>query len=305
MLKRASSLLFEKRFPHFLPYFLIRKYSMKKRIKKISPKKLTVALTFDIERDSITDDQASKIFLRKIKNFLEKNKVVSTFFIQANLIQHVIDEIKKLGKNEIGLHGFSHELWGDEKWWLKKHALGLVEKEKLLDLSLEEFNKYKLKRPTSFRAPYMIINRETIELLADFNFKIDSSLPSYEGISPIPLRFFDKITSIPVSVDPEPNISFRFILPYCTYRIFTMGSLVNFNKNKFLNFVNKIISFQIWSDCKPHLVFLAHPWEFVKNKNLDYCSPKNYELLKDVCLTLEKNYKVEYVTMKELGKKLW
>lgn len=305
MLKRTSSLLFEKRFPHCLPYIVIKKL-MSKRVKDVRIKKLMIALTFDIENDPLTDSyKSSETFLKKISKLSKRERVKSTFFVQGNLISRFANQLQKLQiRNEIGLHGFAHELWGNEKWWLKKSALKFNEKRKLLELSLEEFHKCELKKPVSFRAPNMVINEETIKLLSDFGFKVDSSLPSYEGILPIPLKIFNNLISIPVSVNPEPKISFKLIFPYCFYEIFNMKIIASFNEVEILNFVKSVVSLQKMFNYLPHIVFLAHPWEFTKidDKKFEYCTERNYKILKNMRSVIEKEYKVEYMTMNELKK---
>ena len=276
---------------------------MTRRIKKSLPKELMIALTFDVEHDPMSEShEMVSDFLSRIEKVAEEN---STFFVQGNLINELANHLKELEKkNEIGLHGFAHELWGDEKWWIDKNTLNLKEKTSLLSLALSYFKKNNLKRPLSFRAPYAVINREVLNLLRKFDFIIDSSATSYLGVFPLP-KNLNGLISIPVSANPVPKISVRKMIPYCYYEIFTAETVLSFSRKELLDFITTITSFQKTHNCKPHLVFIAHPWEFVMfGGDRSYSSPKNYKLLKKIFSTLEKNCKVEYVTMKQLSKKL-
>jgi len=303
MLGRIYSLFSDKRLPYYLPYTILKKFLIARRIEKSIPKKLMLSLTFDVEPDPLSDNHEMVFdFLSRIEKVVEED---STFFVQGNLIKELTYHLKELQKkNEIGLHGFAHELWGDEKWWIDKNALSLKEKTKLLTLALSYFKKNGLKRPVSFRAPYAIINTGVLNLLKKFDFIVDSSASSYEGIPPLPNNL-NGLTIIPVTANPVPKFSIKKLIPYCYYEIFTLETVISFSKKELLDFVTLVTSFQKTNNCRPHLIFIAHPWEFVKSGgDRKYSSPKNYKLLKKVCSTLEKNCKVEYVTMKKLPKKL-
>lgn len=303
MLGRIHNLLSDKRLVHHLPYTILKKFLVTKRIKKSVPKELMVALTFDVETDPLSENREMVLnFLSRIEKVAEKN---STFFVQGNLINELAHRLLELQKkNEIDLHGFAHELWGSEKWWINKNALSLKEKTRLLNLALNYFRKNGLNRPIAFRAPYMIINMETLRLLKKFNFIVDSSAPAYEGAFPL-ARSLNGLKSIPVTANPVPKFSMKKIIPYCYYEIFTAETVLSFNKSELLDFVDVVASFQKMHHCRSHLVFLAHPWEFVKfGGGRNRSSVKNYKLLKNVCSSLEKNYEVDYVTMKELSRKL-
>jgi len=303
MLERIYSLLSDERLPHYLPYTILKKFLVARRIKKSVPKELMVALTFDVEPDPLSENHEMILnFLSRIEKVAKEN---STFFVQGDLINELAYYLRELQKrNEIGLHGFAHELWGDEKWWIDKNALNLKEKTKLLTLALSYFKKNGLKRPISFRAPYAIINRGVLNLLKKFDFIVDSSASSYEGVPPLP-NSLNGLTIIPVTANPIPKFSVKKMIPYCYYEIFTAETVLPFNRKELLDFITIVTSFQKTHHCIPHLVFIGHPWEFVKfGGERNYSSPKNYKLLKRVCSTLEKNCKVRYVTMKELSRKL-
>jgi len=71
-----------------------------------------------------------------------------------------------------------------------------------------------------------------------------------------------------------------------------------------LNYVGEVLAFQVGTGVSPHLVFLAHPWEFkewVNKGRPAYCSSRNYELLSRKFSLLAERYRLRYVGMKELA----
>ena len=152
-----------------------------------------------------------------------------------------------------------------------------------------------MKRPTSFRAPYLVIDKATIWLLEKFGFIVDSSFPAYKGTPPIPQRI-NSIIEIPVSCVPTPHLIFKLFVPLFRYRMFTMEEICNYDP---LKIVRCVVAFQLENNVTPHVVFLAHPWEFKNNGS--YCSEKNYIRIRNMLNELEKNYNVKYVTMNKLA----
>ncbi len=299
MIGKIKSFLFDKRFPHFLPYILAKKHFLKFKIKE--PEKILLSLTFDVEYNPLIEDNHVENFLEKSKSFLEKSN--STIFVCSEVVEKT-EKLKNFKNCEIGLHGYKHELWGDEKWWLAKSQLNKDEKRKLLELSIKIFKKKGLKRPVSFRAPYMISNLETLKILEEFNFLVDSSASTYLNEDPLPYRI-GKITRIPVSVNPIPEIRKIFLLPFGFYKIFNMQNFYNFDEEKFFEYVKILTSFQLANKIKPHLVFLAHSYEFFKIEKLSYCSPKNYRTLIKMVKILKDEYEIETLTIKNLAKKVF
>ena len=301
MINKIRSFLFDKRLPHFFPYTLL--YKLLTKVEIVEPEKILLSLTFDIEYHQSIEKNYLKNFFQNFKNFLKKTR--STLFVCGETIEEVARELKKLQKNcELGLHGYKHELWGDEKWWLNKKPIDKKTKIKLIKLSFEEFKRNKLKKPISFRAPYMISNKETLEILNSFGFKVDSSNCTYLSKDTLPSKY-KKMIRIPVSVNPIPTFKKRFLIPFSFYKIFNMENFYAFEKNDILEFVKIVTSFQQANDIRPHLVFLAHPWEFVRVKNLGYCSPKNYSILEKMINILKENYRIKFLKIVELSKEVF
>lgn len=321
MLKKFLDFISDKRFPQYIPYVMLKRIRIKKEIEKTqvnNDHQISIALTFDIEHDFGSgnikvDCNSVEPFLSKIKKIADKKDIPLTFFVQGNLIVTFSDLLKKLEKTcELGLHGYAHELWGDEKWFLNDQPTSLSQKEELLNRGINHFIDCGLKRPVSFRAPNMVINTNTQKLLEKYDFFVDSSAPSYLGITPIPSKPLgpkSRLKGIPVTVNPVPRyMRGYFVVPYISYEVFNMKSLLTFSDEYFIHYVNIISQLQIASGFSPHLVFLAHPWEFMDekpdSKDFDYCSSANYDLLVDKLLKLEGAFKTDFVTMKGLYEKL-
>ena len=278
MLIKAIDLITDRRNPlFFLPNYL-RKNGLGRELAKVKippGTRVDVAITFDVEYDygSAGKKDATCVgpFLSKIEKTLDENKIPATFFVQGNLIDPYHGQLLALQKkgHEIGLHGWAHEPWGDA-WFIKERIPPLKEREEMLKKSLLEFEKYGLERPVSFRAPNMVISRDSFPLLERYGFRIDSSAPSFKGISPI-ITKIGKITEIPVSADPVPAFSSKLA---ASHRVFNM-----FNVFKGAFNAENVVKFQLLKKHKPFLVFLAHPWEFFPNKKFSYCSENNFHLI--------------------------
>jgi peptidoglycan/xylan/chitin deacetylase (PgdA/CDA1 family) len=315
MIKNVVDFMLDRRMPHYIPYTLLRKMWVANKIRKASistDNPIMIAITFDVESDFGSCRMGANYksvspFLREIKTIVKQKGIKPTFFLQGNLIDSFVDILRTLQKSgEIGLHGYSHELWGDRRWFLKDRPLPLMQKEKLLSKAVGYFSGNKLDRPVSFRAPHMVIDIGTLRLLKKYGFYIDSSAPSYYGRIPIPSRplgYKSKLLSIPVTVDPIPNYSQRYLIPYSYYKVFNMKNLALLNEGQLIKHIDNVLRVQKTFGCITHLVFLAHSWEFSDwrdTKEFKYCSSENYNLLMDRLSKLEDNYRLNYITMKEL-----
>jgi hypothetical protein len=139
---------------------------------------------------------------------------------------------------------------------------------------------------------------------------VDSSAPAYLGALPLPARPLgpdSTLLSIPITAAPGPRVRLRYLLPFAAYEVLNMAWLAAASDQQLLDYVAEVVSFQISNGTKPHLVFLAHPWEFRKwggKERLGYCSGDNYELLRRKMQLLKERYQLKYVSMKELAQAL-
>lgn len=265
-------------------------------------------LTFDVEYDfgvaELKRSNSVQPFLEQIIELLKEEKVCATFFVQGDLIKNFNEILQRLEgeKNELGLHGYAHEPWGYD-WFIRDQIPSINSRRTALESSITEFEMNNLKRPISFRAPYMVIDKMSLQLLGDYGFKIDSSAQSYKGIMPF-ISKINGLLEVPVSVDPIPKMKLMYCIPYSHYFAFNMKNLVDMSNNEFLEYVQRILSIQNLYNQNQHLVFLAHAWEFTEHprasRKYRYCTDKNFELLFDRINSINDNYDVRYFKMKDL-----
>jgi len=307
--------------PRMPQYVLFTRLKRARRAKPIdvpvsSDSPVLVALTFDVEYDfgsSATEGtySAAAPFLERLPAWSKELEAVLTLFVQGNLVDKLAGCLHNLrDEHEIGLHGYAHELWGKEKWFLPHRAVPRHKRRDLLEQSLKCFSDNDLTPPSSFRAPDLVADKDTLQLLEESGFMVDSSAPSYYGIPPLPTRPLgekSRLLSIPITVNPAPRYETRYGIPFTAYEILNMVRLAAGDDAHFLDYVRQVLSFQAGAGVRPHLVFLAHPWEFMEWPNkgrLDYCSGGNYELLRSKLSLLAERYPLKYMGMKELSREV-
>ena len=313
-LARLADLLLDPRMPYFVPCV-----KLKRRRKTLpgadipSESPLLVALTFDVEYDFGSSAREASVdavepFLRELPALAGEMQAVFTLFVQGDLVESYSELLRNLqSDHEIGLHGYAHELWGKAKWFLPHKPVPLKAKGELLKQGLKIFADNKLAPPVSFRAPDLVADTDTLRLLQENGFTVDSSAPVYRGAPPLPTRpqgSASPLVSIPITAAPGPRVRFRYLLPFTAYEVLNMSWLAAASDQHLLDHVSEVVSFQISKDTKPHLVFLAHPWEFREwtgNEKLNYCSRDNYELLRSKMQLLGERYQLQYVSMRELA----
>jgi len=304
MIRKLNSIIHDERLPHFLPYTFTKKIFFERTLKTTKPEKIFVSMTFDIEPSPADGSvKCSKVFLSKAGSLLKDTS--STLFVCGNLLNRFSNELKRVQTEcEIGLHGYDHEVWGDYKWWLSRIPKSQVMKENLLNTSIEIFKKNRLQRPKTFRAPFMVSNEETINLLKKHGFSCDSSPTTYVNGETLPIKAFG-MSIIPVTADPVPQIKMRGTIPTTFYKIFNMENFHDFDEGALMKFVDNATTFQTQFGFQPHLVFLAHPWEFIHTNRFDYCSEKNLAVLKRIIDFLKKSYECKFVRMNQLSKEIF
>lgn len=317
--KRALDFLSDRRMPQFAPSVFAKSYVLRKKVMNTpipKDKEIPFALTFDIE-DNLSplgqrqrDIEHAVSFFKKIVPMLNSQGCPSTFFVQGNLIGEIsllLNEVED--KHEIGLHGFHHELWGDEKWFSKHKALPLQVKQNLLKEALGAFNSNNLERPTSFRAPDMILNYETSMLLKEMGFSVDSSFPSYMGFRTSLLTSSDSLVpmSIPITSSPFPSFSFKYIIPFARYNLFNMNTLRRLTDEELIELIETVLRYECFLGVSPQIVFLSHSWDYLNKGSSPkfwYCSESNFEFLFKRLSLIKEKLPIKFVTMRQLSKGL-
>jgi peptidoglycan/xylan/chitin deacetylase (PgdA/CDA1 family) len=304
IIARGIDLLLDPRLPHALPYNMWRRwrYAPPTALPRLEAP-LCICLTFDIEhdyRDPASAEAASR-FLAWYIGWAGARAWRSTLYIQGDLVPVLSTFIHEAEDgHEIGLHGFHHEVWGRSRWW--QYRLGFVgisetEKHERLLQALEMFDRACLDRPRSFRAPYLNADRKTLELLAQHGFTSDSSPATYLGAVPVP-RQRHGVWQVPVTANPRPVWDTYL----ARYPELTMGNLVHMSPEQLMTTIAMALHLQLESGMKlpPHLVLLAHPWEFEPTPGVPYASTANWDHLDHVARIIADMYPAMFVTMSEL-----
>ncbi len=150
--------------------------------------RVAVALTFDDDtqsymlRDGTTEptqlsgaDYGAQTGTPRLLEVLERHHVPATFFVTGvdSLIHPgLVASLMKNGRNEIGIHGWTHE-----------YPPGLdseAEEERLLDKAIARITSLTGKKPRGYRAPSWAFSPYTMKLIEKKGFTYDSSLQSAE-----------------------------------------------------------------------------------------------------------------------------
>lgn len=276
--------------------------------------KLLFSVTVDVEPDFGIPGPAGQFshLVRGTANLIGlfgQIGIKTTFFVTKIISDRFPEEVRKIGlSQEVGVHGYEHECWGRPKWWLGGvRVLKLEEKRNLLARSVESLEDLVSRAPRSFRAPYLVADSETLKLLDEFGFEVDSSAPTYLGVPPEPYHPDGlSLVEIPVSADPRPRPEI-FPIPHFRFDSLNMKLLAQRGVDWCVNFVKDIISYQLGRDINPHIVMLTHQWEFagaqeVPDKSFEYAMGDNLALLRDFLSAVRNEFKVKFVTMEELAK---
>lgn len=311
-LRKLLDFLSDPRMP-YNPAPVIRSHRVRSLLRRkpaISGRKILLCLTFDVEigyGSYRISDRTSHT--TQFLHMVEDHPDWRTLFVEGRLVKENSSALRSLTKKgcELGLHGYSHELWGGQQWYLPDKALTVVQRAALLRAGIKTFEIAGLEKPILFRAPNLVADGHTIQLLSDNGFTVDSSLPSHRGVMPIPRLFPGRkqVIQIPVTVDPIPEYSRKRILPYRTFRQCNLKTLRQMTGKDLPEYVMRIAAIQQALGFAPHLVVLAHSWEFFdppdKRSELNYCSPTNLQTINNLVRSLSDNFDVQPVSIGKLA----
>lgn len=175
-------------------------------------------------------------YIKKILNFAKKNNYKFTFFITAKNLKKRINLIKQIIKDghEIGSHSYNHIL-------LENKDYNLIYKELKTADNIFKENNIEIK---GFRAPFLSINEDVINVLKELDYKYSSNIQRRKIFT-----YRNKIKEVTI------------ISPY-DWEGFIVYNL----------YTNQL--FEKWKDQKG--AFLLHPWLFTK-----YLNEFKEEFLKD------------------------
>lgn len=315
-LSKITDLLKDRRGPIWALYQARRLSSEKiTAAEKSFGKNLLFSLTVDVEHDFGIPEKSDnfttvEIGVSNLMKLFDEQNVDATFFVLKTVCDKVPSCVMEIGSShEVGLHGYAHECWGKQKWWLKQHPLKIEQKRRYLIESVDAIEKTASSMPKSFRAPYLVIDTESLTLLDEFGFTVDSSAPSYYGTPPVP--YYPNglsLLEIPVSANPYPWPELMPI-PHFRFDYLNTKLLVRRGVDWCTNFVANIVSYQAKRGITPHVVMLTHQWEFLTVKNVpdktfEYAKGKNIDLLREFLVKISEVFKTRFVTMQELAKRV-
>lgn len=278
--RRALNIFADGRMPFYLPYTLYKQWRITKLLQKDLPSAPRVypilfSLTIDTEQDhgsSSRDHSFStlEIFWQNFLIFAQKLNCPSTFFLQGDILSEAQKSSPSISflhqalahGHEIGLHGYHHELWGKPTWFSAEKHLSRSQRVPFLQKALQHFKDTKLPRPRSFRAPNLIVDDATYRALEKTSFDYDSSSSVFKGANLLPHQR-KGIKIVPLSTDPLPHIRWHSFFPVGEYRVLNMYQLCHQPEEVVWGMIERIIKYQQLNGIQPHLVFLAHSWEFV------------------------------------------
>jgi peptidoglycan/xylan/chitin deacetylase (PgdA/CDA1 family) len=131
------------------------------RFSEKPPEQRVVLLSFDVE---MVDDPEDVIALAEV---LERNGVTGTFFITGQFAEEYPETVKRLSVHEIASHSYSHP---------KMTRISPEEKRAEIIVSRNILEEITGKKVVGFRAPYNLLDYETISILNDEGFIYDASI---------------------------------------------------------------------------------------------------------------------------------
>ncbi|PIS03503.1 hypothetical protein COT83_05730 [Candidatus Peregrinibacteria bacterium CG10_big_fil_rev_8_21_14_0_10_44_7] len=310
---KLKDILKDSRMPHFVFHNMARRARMTKfaaRNVRISEPVLC-SVTVDFERNNGSEDKITSLqpsietcqrFVSNFKDFAAQQEFKSTLFVQGNLVPHLVPELHTMedAGHELGVHGMYHGLWGGAKWFLDDRPLTKAEKMEFLSAAMKNFEEAGLKKPVSFRAPNLVANDETYDVLAEYGITYDSSYSSFAGGSPLPYEI-NGVKGVPVSFDPTPHFdSAGLIFPVVKYFMMTTYHFLRMSDEEIEEILRMIFLVQRKAKVKPHLVLLMHSWEYEASEVFKFCGGDNYTKLAKRLYFLQEKFGLNFKTFAEL-----
>lgn len=239
------------------------------------PQHVYLCVTCDLELDPPWDGgswanrtrQGLDEGLPALCRLLDTYRARATFFSEALLSSLAPDILLILQKSghEIGCHGLAHESYGGRYRQTSPPPVTLPNSRKRDAIRRAKYLLEDLVGTpvTSFRAPFLHLDRAGLAAVVEAGFKVDSSLNNavwgriaapYHPILQPQLGKTDAVSllEIPISVDPRPRLT-----PHAPYRPLLWGSL-----EQGLAGCLRLAEIAQATGSPLVLVLLCHPWEF-------------------------------------------
>ena len=146
--------------------------------------RVAVCLSFDVDNESTSlnrgdtapvtlsaGEYGATEGLPRVLALLDRHQIAGSFYIpgvSAQLHPKMIEDIRKRGRHEIGVHGWSHENLVELN--------DAAEEERLLTKAIDYLTSASGKRPVGYRAPSWAFSQHTLGLIRKAGFLYDSSM---------------------------------------------------------------------------------------------------------------------------------
>lgn len=276
---------------------LFEKKSLMRKLpsKSLKKDKIFVFFTMDLEYSPRYPKKDSYEGFKSYQEILEKNNILSTFFVCGEFATDHKKDVIDLSNNgnEIGSHGYGHVNLGPNVWWGKDFIpLTNVEMRKKSILKNHELLFRILKKhPISFRAPYLSIDGTTLNILSKVGYKTDSSINNFLfGIPTIPYN--------PSKDNALRNGNIDIIEFFITC---SLSSLLDYKRVTFFNSDDLSKNIGIIDEAKefsPYVVILTHPWEF--SDSFKPNPSERLRFLSQFISILKKNFNVDFLKIEDI-----
>jgi peptidoglycan/xylan/chitin deacetylase (PgdA/CDA1 family) len=163
--------------------------------------RVAVLFSFDVDNETVSirfgeptigalsqNEYGARVGLPRIVALFDKYQIPVTYFIpamSARIHPEMVDLIRKSGRNEIGVHGWIHEMNSNLPYDTEKA---------LLMRAVDYWTKTLGQKPTGYRAPSWNFSPNTLRILREVGFTYESSMMSDD--SPYELMQDGKATGI-------------------------------------------------------------------------------------------------------------
>ncbi|MEP7345240.1 MAG: polysaccharide deacetylase [Gemmatimonadaceae bacterium] len=150
--------------------------------------RVAVLFSFDVDNETVSlrfgeptigalsqGEYGARVGLPRIVRLFDKYRIPVSYFIpamSAKIHPEEVDLIRKSGRNEIGIHGYIHELNSQLPYETEKD---------LLERAMSYWTKTLGSRPVGYRAPSWNFSPNTLRILREMGFMYESSMMSDES----------------------------------------------------------------------------------------------------------------------------
>ncbi|MFA4815247.1 MAG: glycosyltransferase family 4 protein [Candidatus Gracilibacteria bacterium] len=207
-------------------------------------------------------------FLERFSEFCTQLQVSSTIFVQSDLLEPFMTELKKLleGGHELGIKIL------DQEW------LTMPMRRSTLRELRDRLDKLGLPEVRMLRLP-LDPSEQDLEALHEAGFE-----------------------SLPTSEDPWPHVGFHWGIPFGHIMKMNLLTFVELEDEQLLEAVNRLRAYEKEHGIPPFLIFECDSTEFISRDELKYASGENFTILSKKLAFLKEHMDLEFHTLSEFCK---